>query len=345
MVKNIDQLIRTNILNLAPYSSAREEYPGKDGVFLDANEMPFGIFNRYPDPYQLILKRRIAEIKNSNIDTIFIGNGSDEVIDIAFRIFCNPGKDKALTFFPTYGMYDVAANINDVQLIKLPLNNEFQIDVPALVPYLNDKNLKLIFICSPNNPTGNLIPTEDISFILENFNGIVLLDEAYIDFSNQKSFIDKINIYPHLIVSQTLSKAWGMAGIRLGVAYMNQQILSYYNKVKAPYNISSVNQLEALKLLTNVEETQQQIQDILVEKQKMQKELENIKTVRKVYPSDTNFFLVEVEDADQVYDQLIKQHIIVRNRNSVVKNCIRITIGTVQENQKLINALKKINNG
>lgn len=345
MDKNIIQLIRKNILNLAPYSSAREEYKEKEGVFLDANENPFGTYNRYPDPYQSALKHRLAEIKNSAVNNIFIGNGSDEIIDIAFRIFCYPEKDKALTFSPTYGMYDVAADINDIELIKIPLDTDFQIDTKSVIPYLNDKNLKLIFICSPNNPTGNLINADDIRFILNNFNGIVLLDEAYIDFSNQKSFITKIGAYPNLIVSQTLSKAWGMAGIRLGVAYMNEQILSYYNKVKAPYNISSINQAEALNMLNNARVVQEKIEEILAEKQKMQQELQLLKTVRKVYPSDANFFLVEVENAEQTYNQLIKQQIIIRNRNSVIKNCLRITVGTAQENQQLINALKKISNG
>jgi len=228
MNKNITTLIRKNILNLTQYSSAREEYTAKEGVFLDANENPFGVYNRYPDPYQSVLKQKLSEIKNISTNQIFIGNGSDEVIDIAFRIFCEPNQDKALTFYPTYGMYEVSANMNAVELMKIPLNSDFQIDRKNLESYFLDKNLKLIFICSPNNPTGNLLKSADIEFILQNFNGIVIVDEAYIDFCFQPSFLEKIEKYPNLIVSQTLSKAWGLAGIRLGIAYMNENILSYF---------------------------------------------------------------------------------------------------------------------
>jgi len=344
MNKNITPLIRKNILNLAPYSSAREEYAGKEGVFFDANENPFGIYNRYPDPYQSVLKQRLSEIKNISTNQIFIGNGSDEVIDIAFRIFCEPNQDKALTFSPTYGMYEVSANINAVELMKIPLNSDFQIDRKKLEPYFLDKNLKLIFICSPNNPTGNLLKSADIEFILQNFNGIVIVDEAYIDFCFQPSFLEKIEKYPNLIVSQTLSKAWGLAGIRLGIAYMNENILSYYNKVKAPYNVSSINQKIALDTLNNFNEYEQKRNEILSEKIKLTDELKALKIVRKVYPSDANFLLIEVDNANELYNRLIKKQIIIRNRSSIIQNCVRITVGTHEENKRLVNELTQLSN-
>ena len=344
MKSKVQQFVRKNIQALAPYSSARDEYSGKEGIFLDANENPFGVYNRYPDPYQPALKEKLAQIKNTSADQIFIGNGSDEAIDLAFRIFCEPGQDKALTFVPTYGMYEVSANINDVELIKLPLNEEFQIDRNLLQPFFSDKNLKLIFICSPNNPTGNLLRTDDIEFILKNFNGIVLIDEAYIDFCDQPSFIQKINEYPNLIVIQTLSKAWGLAGIRLGIAYMNEEILSYFNRVKAPYNISTVNQQTALDILSREQDYQQKVKDILAEKEQLIQNLSGVKGILTIYPSDANFLLVEVENADELYEKLITRKIIIRNRNSVIKNCVRISVGTSVENQQLLNALKEFNN-
>ena len=344
MKSKVQQFVRKNIQALAPYSSARDEYSGKEGIFLDANENPFGIYNRYPDPYQPALKEKLAQIKNTSADQIFIGNGSDEAIDLAFRIFCEPGQDKALTFVPTYGMYEVSANINDVELIKLPLNEEFQIDRNLLQPFFSDKNLKLIFICSPNNPTGNLLRTDDIEFILKNFNGIVLIDEAYIDFCDQPSFIQKINEYPNLIVIQTLSKAWGLAGIRLGIGYMNEEILSYFNRVKAPYNISTVNQQTALDILSRELDYQQKVKDILAEKEQLIQNLSGVKGILTIYPSDANFLLVEVENADELYEKLIARKIIIRNRNSVIKNCVRISVGTPEENEQLLNALKEFNN-
>lgn len=344
MKNKIQALVRKNIQALAPYSSARDEYSGKEGIFLDANENPFGIYNRYPDPYQPALKEKLAELKNISTKQIFIGNGSDEAIDLAFRIFCEPGKDKALTFVPTYGMYEVSANINNVELIKLPLDEDFQMDRNLLQPYFSDPNLKLIFICSPNNPTGNLLRTEDIEFILKNFNGIVLIDEAYIDFSDQPSFIQKINEYPNLIVIQTLSKAWGLAGIRLGIGYMNEEILSYFNRVKAPYNISTVNQQTALEILGKESEFNQKVKDILIKKKQLIQNLSGLKIIRKIYPSDANFLLVEVENADELYEKLIERKIIIRNRNSVIKNCMRISVGTAEENQELLNALKEFSN-
>ncbi len=344
MKSNIQKLVRKNILNLAPYSSARDEYQGKEGIFLDANENPFGDYNRYPDPNQAELKSRLAEIKKVDSIKIFLGNGSDEVIDLAFRIFCEPNQDKALTFMPTYGMYEVSANINSVELIKLPLNAEFQIDRKTIEPYFSDEKVKLIFICSPNNPTGNLIKTEDIIFILKQFKGIVIIDEAYIDFAEQESFIKELENYPNLIISQTLSKAWGLAGLRLGIAVMNEEILSYYKKVKSPYNISSLNQKVALQVLSNEKEFQKNLNAILEEKSKLIEDLQTLKIVRKIYPSDANFLLVEVDNANEVYSELISKQIIIRNRNSLFKNCIRITVGSEEENEKLMNGLKIISN-
>lgn len=345
MKNNLEQLVRKNIWNLAPYSSARDEYEGKEGVFLDANENPFGTYNRYPDPQQAELKKQLAILKNVSPNQIFLGNGSDEVIDLAFRIFCEPNKHKALTFTPTYGMYEVSANINAVEVIKLPLNAVFQIDRKSLEPYFLDENVKLIFICSPNNPSGNLLQSVDIEYVLENFNGIVIIDEAYIDFCPEATFAAKLNQYPNLIISQTLSKAWGLAGIRLGIAFMSDALLQFFNKVKPPYNISSANQKIALEALLNTTEFELNVKQILFEKAKMIQELQMIKLVKNIYPSDANFLLVEVENANAVYAELVQQKIIIRNRNTVVANCVRITIGTAEENKKLVNALKTMSNG
>ncbi len=344
MKSKIKELVRKNIQALASYSSARDEYSGKEGIFLDANENPFGIYNRYPDPYQPALKNKLSALKNISPDNIFVGNGSDEAIDLAFRIFCEPGYDKALTFVPTYGMYEVSANINDVVLIKLPLNKDFQIDRTTLQPYFSDEKLKLIFLCSPNNPTGNLLSVADIEFILNNYNGIVIIDEAYIDFCDQPSFIQKIEKYPNLIVIQTLSKAWGLAGIRLGIGYMSEEILSYFNRVKPPYNISLINQQTALDILEDEVQFQKKVENILTEKSKLIQNLSGLSAVRKIYPSDANFILAEVENADELYEKLIDRKIIIRNRNSVIRNCVRISVGTSEENNELLNALKEFSN-
>jgi histidinol-phosphate aminotransferase len=336
----IKNLVRSNILELQPYSSARSEFTGKEGIFLDANENPFGTLNRYPDPYQSELKQKLAQLKGVTSKNIFVGNGSDEVIDLAFRIFCNPGKDKAITFSPTYGMYDVSAGINNVELIQLPLSAEFQIDLATLKPYFNDSKLKLMFICSPNNPTGNLIDQDTISYILENFKGIVIVDEAYVDFAEGDSLIKKINQYNNLIVSQTFSKAWGLAAARVGTAYAGDEIIGLYNKVKPPYNISELNQKAANEALNNFTEYEANLNLILSERKRLEKVLLNIEKVKRIYPSDANFILIEVENADQLYTTLVEQNIITRNRNKQVKNCIRISIGTPEENDTLINAIK-----
>lgn len=338
---NLESLIRPNILKLKPYSSARDEYNGDTGIFLDANENPFGTLNRYPDPYQKEVKEKLSALKNIPVSQIFLGNGSDEVIDLVFRIFCTPGNDKALVFTPTYGMYEVSANINDIELLQLPLNHNFQIDREAVIPFLKDENLKLIFICSPNNPTGNSI--ENVDFILENFNGIVFVDEAYIDFSSQKSWTEKLEQYPNLIISQTFSKARGLAAVRVGIAYSSPEIISLLNKTKPPYNVSQLNQEAALIALVDDEKYQSEIKTILEEKERLEKALLKLAVIKKIYPSDANFILAEVNDADEIYNNLVQQKIITRNRNSVIANCIRITIGTTEENNQLIAALKPYN--
>lgn len=344
MTINIKNLVRKNILNLKPYSSARDEFEGENGIFLDANENPFGELNRYPDPYQLKIKQKLSELNQISTENVFLGNGSDEVIDLAFRIFCEPKKDKVLTFSPTYGMYEVSANINDVELINLELNKDFQIDLENLKPYLNDENLKIIFICSPNNPTGNSI--KNIKYILENFNGIVFIDEAYIDFSPEESFRNQIKNYPNLIVSQTFSKAWGMASVRVGIAYASEEIIKFYNKVKPPYNISQLNQDAILNTLNDekINQVSENIKIILEEKKSLIQNLKKLNLVKTIFPSDANFILIEVDNADSVYQELVNQNVIIRNRNSVIKNCLRITVGSPDENKKLIETLQNIDN-
>lgn len=341
---NIQSLVRKNILNLKPYSSARDEFSGAEGTFLDANENPFGTLNRYPDPYQKQLKSEISKLKNINVENIFLGNGSDEVIDLLFRIFTNPGKDEALTFTPSYGMYEVAANINDAELLQIPLDDDFQISVDEkLKNTLQNENLKLVFICSPNNPTGNLIQKNAVDFILENFGGIVVIDEAYIDFAEQESWISQLEKYPSLVVIQTFSKYWGLAGLRVGMSFSNPEIIQLLNKVKPPYNISILNQEAVLKTLENASEIQKQSVFILSERENLISELNQLELVKKIYPTDANFLLVEVENANDLYQYLVDEKVIIRNRNSVVKNCVRITIGTPEENKKLIESLQKFN--
>ena len=337
---SLKNIVRKNILNLEAYSSAREEYTGDASVFLDANENPFGNLNRYPDPQQKALKEALSTLKNIAVENVFIGNGSDEVIDLAFRIFCTPGKDKALSFSPTYGMYDVSANINNINLIKIPLTSSFQINLDDIKPYLKDEYLKIIFICSPNNPTGNTINTSEIEYILNNFNGVVILDEAYIDFSSGNSWNTKLDKYSNLIVSQTFSKAWGLAAARVGIAYTNANIINLFNKVKPPYNVSELNQKAAIKAMENYTDFEKNKQAILNEKEKVRVALQSLSKVKKVYPSDANFILIEVEDANGIYNDLVSKKIIIRNRNRVIRNCLRITIGSPEENTKLINALK-----
>lgn len=337
-MKTIKNLVRKNIVDLKAYRSARDEFNGKDGVFLDANENPFGPLNRYPDSYQSDLKNTLAALKKIENQHLFIGNGSDEVIDLAIRIFCNPGKDKIIICPPTYGMYEVAANINDVKIERIELDENFQLKTEKII----SSNAKMVFICSPNNPTGNDI--DGIQTIIENFNGIVFIDEAYIDFSSKPSLVEKIKKHPNIIVSQTLSKAWGRAAIRIGVAYASAEIINYFNKVKAPYNVSSINQVEAIRLLQNVETFNLNLNRIIKQKEWLIKKLLENDLVSQIYPSATNFLLVKVKDANLIYQKLIKQKLIVRNRNTVIENTLRITVGTEEENEKLIELLKKIEN-
>jgi histidinol-phosphate aminotransferase len=339
---NLKKIVRPNILALQPYSSARDEFNGVNATFLDANENPFGELNRYPDPYQRELKQQLSNIKAIPTENIFIGNGSDEVIDLAYRIFCNPGTDKALSFSPTYGMYDVSAGINNIELIKVPLNNDFQIDTDGLENYLNDDQLKLIFICSPNNPTGNSIASKAIKYILNNFDGIVIIDEAYIDFSDTESWVTELKNYPNLIVSQTFSKAWGLAAARVGTAYASSEIITLFNKVKPPYNVSQLNQQSATKTLQNIDLFEVNRQLILKEKKQLIESLNQLHQVIKTYPSDANFLLIEVVDANKTYADLVQQKVVTRNRNNLIENCIRITVGSQEENNLLIKALKNL---
>jgi histidinol-phosphate aminotransferase len=339
---DLNKLVRDNVIRLKPYSSARDEFTGKSGIFLDANENPFGTLNRYPDPYQKELKNLISKLKGIGAENIFLGNGSDEIIDLTFRIFCSPGVDKALTFTPTYGMYEVSSAINDVEIIKIPLNDSFQIDIEKAKEYFTDQKLKLIFICSPNNPTSNSMNFADVESIIKDFGGIVVIDEAYIDFSEKPSFMSLVDKYPNLIVMQTFSKAFGLAAVRVGMAFTNSEIIRYFNKMKPPYNISSVNQQSVLNKLDNLEEYRSEVVMIKSERDRVSKLLSGIRVIKKIYPSDANFLLVKVTDADRIYNTLVNDNIIVRNRTSVIKDCLRITIGKKSENDILINALTAI---
>ena len=339
---DLQKLVRQNIISLKPYSSARDEFSGEAGVFLDANENPFGDLNRYPDPHQQTLKDKLKDIKKLTSKQVFIGNGSDEVIDLLIRIFCNPSVDKIIVCPPTYGMYEVAANINDVMVLSVPLTQDFQLDTEALQQVISQSEpntLKLIFLCTPNNPTGNSI--DNIEWVLANFNGIVVVDEAYVDFSERTSFIEKLALYPNLVVVQTFSKAWGLAAARIGIAYASETIIALMQKVKPPYNVSSLNQEAALKALDNEHVIVHQKAHILEQRTYLETSLSQLPIVKKVFPSDANFILIEVEDADKLYEHLVIKNIVVRNRNTIIKNCLRITIGTIVENQYLIEVLKR----
>ena len=331
---NIKSLIRENIKNLVAYSSARDEYQGSEGVFLDANENPFGKLNRYPDPFQWRLKQILSSQKKVGAENILIGNGSDEIIDLVQRDFGEPNQDSILICPPTYGMYEVYSNINDLKLISIPLTDEFQLNTDEILK----QNAKILYLCSPNNPAGNSL--ENLEFIIQNFNGIVFLDEAYIDFSEQPSLVEKITKYPNLIVSQTFSKARGLAAARIGIAYANAEIISVLSKVKPPYNISELNQKAAVNALADETIFRNNINLIIEEREKLKVELQKLDFVTKIYPSDANFLLVEMENSTAIFETLIEKQIITRNRNSVVKNTIRITVGTPQENQLLIYALQ-----
>ena len=350
---DLNKLVRENIKNLTPYSSARHEFTGKASVFLDANENAFGSpgssssgeagvrYNRYPDPLQWQLKFQLARIKGVPAENIFVGNGSDEVIDLAYRIFCNPGKDNIIICPPTYGMYEVSANINDVAIKKVNLTADFQLDVEGILNAV-DANTKLLFICSPNNPTGNNMNREDVETLLNNFSGIIIIDEAYINYSKQKTFIQELTEYPNLIVMQSLSKAWGLAALRLGLCYASMDIIDLFNKVKPPYNVNEASQQLGLEALQDTTTVNQWIKQVVAEKQLLEQVLRELSFVEKIYPSDANFILVKVKDANALYNHLAANEVIVRNRSKDVncENCLRITIGTPEENTILINLLK-----
>lgn len=339
---DIDSLVRENIRRLIPYSCARDEYKGESGIFLDANENPYGTLNRYPDPYQRRLKSAISRIKKIPQENIFLGNGSDEIIDLCYRAFCNPGKDKALAFTPSYGMYEVSSGINDVGLVKIPLDDDFQIDLEAVEPHLGDPYLKLIFICSPNNPTGNSMDPSRVESIISRFRGIVVIDEAYIDFAEQPSFLTLLDRYNNLIVMQTFSKAMGMAAVRVGMAFMDTSIVNIFNKLKPPYNISSINQNAVLEAIRKNDSVLKKVERIRLERARLDRNLKTLDIVEKVYPSDSNFLLVKTKNADLIYSFLVGKGIIVRNRNKVVPGCIRITVGTMRENNALIKTMRQI---
>jgi histidinol-phosphate aminotransferase len=342
----LDTLVRENIKKMTAYSSARHEFSGTASVFLDANENSFGSpltqnYNRYPDPLQLQLKEKLSTIKGVPVKNIFLGNGSDEAIDLLFRIFCEPGKDNVLIFPPTYGMYEVCAEMNNVNIKKVPLTNKFQLNLDAIEAAV-DADTKLIFICSPNNPTGNSINRNDIEVLLNNFEGIVVIDEAYINYAKQKTFISELTEFPNLVILQTLSKAWGLAGLRLGMAFAGEPIINYFNKVKYPYNINTATQQLALEALGNISSVNNWTKTTVDQKQVINEELLNLPFVHFVYPSDANFILVKMKGAKHIYDYLSSKGIIVRNRSKVIlcDDCLRITIGTPEENKQLINLLK-----
>jgi len=339
----LNKLLRENIKKLEPYACARNEFSGEASVFLDANENPYNApYNRYPDPLQHKLKEKIVKIKGCREEQLFLGNGSDEAIDIVFRAFCEPGKDNMVRIDPSYGMYQVCAGINDVEIKTVLLDENFQISAKKILEK-TDNHTKLIFLCSPNNPTSNLLDKEEVITILNKFNGLVILDEAYIDFSPGNSFLPELEKYDNLIIFQTFSKAWGLAGIRLGMAFANPEIIAVFNKIKYPYNVNILTQQNALESLnTNKEVKETWVKELLEARKKLSEELKKISFVKKVYPSDSNFLLVKMDDATGVYKYLTGLGIIVRNRSNVnlCSNCLRITVGSEKENALLIKALK-----
>lgn len=345
---DINELQRENIKNLRPYSTARDEYKGQASVFLDANENGYGSptstkYNRYPDPLQLDLKDAISKIKGVPIENTFLGNGSDEAIDLLFRAFCEPGRDNVIILPPTYGMYEVSAGINNVEVRKVNLLPNFQMDLEGIAEAI-DEHTKMIFICSPNNPTGNSIIRTEIETILANFNGLVVIDEAYINYSRQRTFIPELTEYANLVILQTFSKAWGLAALRLGMAFASRLIIDILNKVKPPYNINQATQDIALEALKNVAQVNDWITQTVNERTTLTTALEALPMVKKVYPSDANFILAEVQDAAATYNALVEKGIIVRDRSKVVlcEGCLRITIGTPEENETLLQALNTL---
>ncbi|MEQ9165498.1 MAG: histidinol-phosphate transaminase [Fulvivirga sp.] len=343
---NLEKLVRPNILAMKAYSSARDEFEvNNEVVLLDANENPFASdWNRYPDPYQRELKKAIAELKDINAENIFLGNGSDEAIDLIFRIFCEPGKDNIIVTDPTYGMYEVSAAIQNIEVKKVPLTKTFELESDKVLSAVNE-NTKLIFLCNPNNPTANLLDEKQIKYVVENFEGIVILDEAYIDFTDMESSIQWLNDYPNLIVLQTFSKAWGMAGMRLGMAFSNPEIIQLYNKVKAPYNLSVLTQNKALGLVkNNKEKVKLNLQVLVQERVKLIEALNKFSMVEHIYPTSTNFILVRFTNHSRVFKTLVEAGLIVRDRSKALNcgNCLRITVGTPNENELLIDVLSKI---
>ncbi len=341
---DINKLLRKNIAALKPYSSARDEYTGEAMVFLDANENPFNQpYNRYPDPLQRAVKQKISNLKIIPVENIFLGNGSDEPIDLLIRAFCEPGIDNIVTIDPTYGMYQVAADISNVELRKVSLTPEYELDEQALLA-TTDKNTKLIFLCSPNNPTGNSLKKEVILKTLHTFKGLVIVDEAYIDFAPGKSLLKELNNYANLVVLQTFSKAWGMAGLRLGMAFASVQIVTILNKIKYPYNLNILTQQKALELLDRNEQVEDWVQLLIKERKKMEEALQEFPFVVKVHPSDANFLLVKMHDSKGIYNYLVEEGIIVRDRSKVYlcEGSLRITIGSEEENLTLLNALKNL---
>ena len=327
---------------MTAYASARSEFTGVAEVFLDANENPFDTgLNRYPDPLQKELKEKIAFEKQVNPEQIFLGNGSDEAIDLLIRIFCEPGQDEIVTLPPTYGMYKVSAALSNINIVKIPLSNDFKINTKEVLERVDDHS-KILFICSPNNPTGNDIPLEQITQLLDNFTGIVVVDEAYIDFSKQDSCTNLLTRYPNLIILQTFSKAWGLAGIRLGMAFAHPEIIQLLNKVKPPYNINQLTQTAALKALDNSKTKEENVQSVLEQRAFLEQAFTTLDFVKKVYPSDANFLLVQMDEPRVIYEYLLKSNIIVRDRSTVTgcAGCLRFTIGTATENKRLIMALK-----
>jgi histidinol-phosphate aminotransferase len=342
---NINNLIRENVKAMKPYSSARDEFEDFDTtvmIFLDANENPFqnGV-NRYPDPQQSSVKAVLAKLKNVSKNQILLGNGSDEVLDLIFRAFCEPKIDNIITLPPTYGMYGVLANLNAIENREVLLSNDFQPQVETILETV-DKNTKIIFLCSPNNPTGNSFSNESVVKLLGNFNGLVVIDEAYIDFSDKESWLAKIDQYPNLIITQTLSKAYGLAGIRLGICYASVEIISVLNKIKPPYNVNELTQLRALERLSDPNKIKSEIDSIIIQRDLLMKTLEEVNFVKKIYPTEANFILIKVDDATKRYSELIAKGIVIRNRTTqpLCENTLRLTIGTEDENKKLMEILK-----
>lgn len=343
-------MIRDCIKKLKPYSCARDEFKGEAKVFLDANENSYGSvangnFNRYPDPLQIKVKKEISKQKNVFVEQIFLGNGSDEAIDLIIRIFCDPEKDKIIINPPTYGMYEVCANINNVEVLKIPLIENFQPDVKKIIKIGDNPKVKVIFLCSPNNPTANLINKGLVFEILNNFKGIVVIDEAYIDFAKTESFVNELKNYPNLIILQTFSKAYGMAALRLGIAFSTKEIISYFNKIKMPYNVNDFSQQKAYEALINIDQKNKNINQILINREDLIRKLAKCQTVKKIYPTDSNFLLIEVENANKAYHYLCSKGVIVRNRHNLTlcDNCLRITVGTKDENEILITELANFN--